>query len=457
MNDEGNHPIRPTPSGMGRPGSTRRALLGGAASASVAGAAFGSSLLASINQAHAQSSGTIPIGAMVSLTGPLAVDGIEHKNGLEMACEEINAAGGILGKTLEPIVIDSKNQTAEEVTAAARLLLDRHGVHAIINGYNVGANQAEYDPIADAGIIYIHYNTTIGHSETFQSDPERYFGIFMADPAEYYYGAGLPVLLDGLRKSGKWKPANNKIALVTGSLPYSIVISNAIRETAPKYGFEVSFEEVVPVPTTEWGPVLNKVRAEEPAVIANTHFYPGDIAQCQVQFMQNPTNSLVYYQYGALLKAFSTIAGEAARGVLTSSVIGILPDEIGNAFREKYWAKFGRTAEADPGASTYSEMYHYALAAALAGGTGEPGNIEQNRKIADNLRRFLYRAPFGILRYDPAINAPLPYPTVLRDPSLGMPHLLYQIKDPAADVPKELISPEPYNDAEFELPPWFKV
>ncbi|MEQ9260317.1 MAG: ABC transporter substrate-binding protein [Roseovarius sp.] len=429
---------------------SRRAFLRGSA-----GAAFGAGMLSSINQASAQSSGTIPIGQMASLTGPLAVDGIEHKNGLEMACEEINAAGGILGQMLEPVTLDSRGQTAEEVSSAARLLIDRYEVHAIINGYNVGANQAEYDPIADAGIIYIHYNTSIGHHEAFMADPERYTGIFMADPAEYYYGVGLPVMLDRLRSQGTWKPENNKIALVTGSLPYSTVISNAIRETAPQYGFEIAFEEVVPVPTTEWGAVLNKVRAENPAVIANTHFYPADLAQFQVQFAENPSNSLVYMQYGPLLKAFSDIAGDAAKGVMSSSVIGILPDEIGNAFREAYWARNGESAEADPGASTYSEMYHYAIAAALAGGTGEPGNYEQNRKIADNLRRFVFRAPFGTLRYAPEYNAALPYPTVSPDASLAMPHLLYQIKDPTAAVPKKLIFPEPYNEAEFEVPPWF--
>ena len=290
----------------------------------------------------------------------------------------------------------------------------------------------------------------------FESNPERYFGIFMAYPAQKYYGVGLPIMLDQIRKQGVWKPKNNKIALITGSLPYSIVISDAIRDTAPKYGFEVSFEEFVPVPTTEWGAVLSKVRADEPAVVANTHFYPGDLAQCQIQFAQDPTNSLVYYRHGPLLKAFSDLAGDAARGVLTSSVIDILPDEMGNAFRDAYHAKFGAKAEADPGASTYSEMYHYAIAAALAGGVGEPGNVDQNRKVADSLRHFVYRAPFGTLRYDPRYNAAIPYPTLSTDPSLAMPHLMYQIKDPAAANPKKLIFPAPYNEADFELPPWFR-
>jgi branched-chain amino acid transport system substrate-binding protein len=435
---------------LAAPSIGRRAFLTSAATAG-----FGATMLAGINASHAQQAGTIKIGQMASLTGPLAVDGVEHKNGLDMAIEEINAAGGILGMKVESTTIDSANQTAEEVSSAANLLIDREGVCAIINGYNVGANQAEYDAIADAGIIYIHYNTSIGHHEVFESDPDRYFGIFMADPADVYYGVGLPVMLDRIRKQGIWQPQNNRIALITGSLPYSIVISNAIRDTAVKYGFEVSFEEVVPVPTTEWGAVLSKVRADAPAVIANTHFYPGDLAQCHLQFAQNPTNSLFYYQYGPLLKAFSDLAGESARGVLTSTVIGILPDELGNAFRSRYHEKFGASAEADPGASTYSEMFHYAIAAALAGGVGEPGNHDQNRKIAENLRRFVFRAPFGTLRYDPRFNAAIPYPTLSNDPSLAMPHLLYQIKDPAAPNPKKLIYPEPYNEAEFELPSWF--
>ena len=179
------------PETLAAPRIGRRAFLSSAATAG-----FGAATLAGINASNAQQSGTIKIGQMASLTGPLAVDGVEHRNGLLMACEEINAAGGILGMQLEPITLDSANQTAEEVSSAANLLIDREGVHAIINGYNVGANQAEYDAIADAGIIYIHYNTSIGHHEVFESDPERYFGIFMADPAEYYYGVGLPVMLD---------------------------------------------------------------------------------------------------------------------------------------------------------------------------------------------------------------------------------------------------------------------
>jgi branched-chain amino acid transport system substrate-binding protein len=101
---------------------------------------------------------------MYPLTGAAAVDGTGYKRGIELAIDEINAYGGILGRPLEPYSVDTKTMSAAEVTAAANFLIDRHKVHAIINGYNIGPNDAEYEPIADAGIIYMHVNTAIIHS-----------------------------------------------------------------------------------------------------------------------------------------------------------------------------------------------------------------------------------------------------------------------------------------------------
>ena len=49
---------------------------------------------------------SVKVGAMYPLTGDLAKLGEENKNGLELAIEEINAAGGILGRKLEPVVVD---------------------------------------------------------------------------------------------------------------------------------------------------------------------------------------------------------------------------------------------------------------------------------------------------------------------------------------------------------------
>ena len=50
----------------------------------------------------------IKIGGLAPLTGEVAVYGITSTNGTKMAFEEINAAGGVMGKEIEFILYDEK-------------------------------------------------------------------------------------------------------------------------------------------------------------------------------------------------------------------------------------------------------------------------------------------------------------------------------------------------------------
>ena len=451
-------------SGAPRSGLGRRDLL-----KMGAGLAAGGGMLAAINrqalgQTHdlspvaegmAATGEPIPIGGGVPLTGWAAADGIEFQRALNMACDEINGMGGILGRPLEPVFEDTKEQGADNIIPAMRRLVDRHGVHAIVNGYNTGAVTQEYDVIADAGIIYIHHNTDIVHHDTVGNDPERYYGIFMGDPAEYWYGEGLLKFLNDLGTQGKWDRPNNKIAVVTGSQNYSVVIANAIRDNAEKYGWDISLFETVVVPISEWGPTLSKIRNDPPAVIAVTHWVPQDLAQFMLQFVPNPTNSLVYMQYGPSLAAFREIGQDATDGVLYSTVIAALQDEIGNAFSKRYKERFGAGSSPLIGAQVYDSAHYYAVAAAMAGGTGGPGEYEQNRKISERLRRMIYRGVMGTTHFFIPEQAAIPYPSATNDPSLGMPHQYLQIQDYQRDP--DLIAPPPYETAQFKLPPWFKA
>ncbi|MEG6507688.1 ABC transporter substrate-binding protein [Methyloligella sp. 2.7D] len=399
------------------------------------------------------SSEFVPIGSMVPLTGPSAADGAEFRNGIILACEELNARGGLLGRPIKPFFVDTCRQTAKEVVSAARLLIEKHKVHAIVNGYNIGAQNSEYEPIADAGIIYVHANTLLQHHDTVMSDPDRYFGCFMADPADYWYGPGLIKFLSWLRDSGQWTPKSNRIAIVSGSTPYSIVISNSMAKAAASYGWQVCFgPKIVQTPTSQWRDVIEEVRATDPAVFANTHFYAGDLAHFQRQFVENPMDCLVYLQYGAVHRTFADIAQEASVGVIVSSIIGLLRDEMGKRFETRYKARFGDGSTPTIGCQSYSNLHHYAVGAAMAGGSGAPGDFEQNRKVAFALRGMIYRTVHGTIRYHPDWQAVVPYPVLTPDPSLGMPHIFYQIHDFRA--PLAMIAPEPYNTERFIYPPW---
>ena len=83
--------------------------------------AAGGGMLAAINQTALAGHDKLPlqieglkaegepiiIGGGVPLTGWAAADGIEFKRALEMACDEINAMGGILGRPVQPENADS--------------------------------------------------------------------------------------------------------------------------------------------------------------------------------------------------------------------------------------------------------------------------------------------------------------------------------------------------------------
>ena len=421
----------------------------------VVAAGGSAAILAGLNGEAKADGEPIPVGQATPLTGFAAADGIEFKNGLELACEEINAMGGILGRPLEPYFEDTKEMGDATNVQAVQRLIDRHGVYAILNGYNVGSGTAIQDVIADAGIIYIHYDTTIGHNNLIKSDPERYYGSFQGDPAEYWYGPGYLKFMADLEAQGKWTRANNKMAIITSAGVYSVNIANALKDTGKDYGWEISLFETVNVPISEWGPTLAKLRQDPPGAIAITHFYPQDLAQFMVQFVPNPTPSLIYMQYGPVLPAFREVGKEAVNGVLFSTVVGAPQDEIGKAFEARYKAKFGATAGHMSGCQPYDGAYIWAIASALAGGPGEQGNDEQNRKVAARMRQLIYRGVNGTTRFIPEENAAYSYPTQVKDPSLGMPHLFLQHQDYTQEP--ALVAPQPYVAAEFVLPPWIKA
>ncbi len=412
-------------------------------------------MLAGLNgAAAAQDTSPVVVGGPLPLTGLVAADGIEFKRGLEMATDEINALGGILGRPIELAIEDTESKGDDVIARAGQRLIDRSKASVLISGYNLGSSTALPEVASDASVLYLHADTVVAHNELIKSDPKKFWGSFQYDPAETYYGIAYLQYLKNLEDSGQFTPPNNKIAVITGPIAYSINIANAIRDNAAKLGYEVSLFESVQAPTSEWGPTLAKLREDPPGMIAVTHFFPQDQAQFMLQFINDPTNSLIYMQYGASLGAFRDIAGDASEGVLYATTIGALQDEIGSKFSADYIARFGENVSPNGGGQTYSALYTYAIAAALAGGAGTAYEEEQNRKISDRLKALIYRSPMGTVRMDLETQSAYSYPAQTKDPSLGMPHIFSQIKDKAETG--QIVAPAPYDVASFSLPSWMK-
>lgn len=93
----------------------------------------------------------IKIGAVDPLTGAQAIFGQDETRGKKMAIDEINAAGGVLGRPLMLISEDDNAQPAQSATAATKLITSDKVV-AISGAHSSGCTLALMEVIAEHGI-----------------------------------------------------------------------------------------------------------------------------------------------------------------------------------------------------------------------------------------------------------------------------------------------------------------
>ncbi len=75
-----------------------------------------------VREPSAQNQATIRVGEVSSMTGSEATFGISTHRGIELAFEEINQSGGVLGKKLQLMTLDDQSKPEEAATAATKLI-----------------------------------------------------------------------------------------------------------------------------------------------------------------------------------------------------------------------------------------------------------------------------------------------------------------------------------------------
>src|SRR5688572_3854824 len=98
-----------------------------------------------------QSGDVIKIGEFASLTGKEATFGVSSHEGTQLAVEEVNAAGGVLGKKVELLTEDDLSKAGEAATVVNKLI-SRDGVVAIL-GEVASSRSLEAAPICQLNKI----------------------------------------------------------------------------------------------------------------------------------------------------------------------------------------------------------------------------------------------------------------------------------------------------------------
>ena len=395
--------------------------------------------------AQASAGRDINVVGIYPLTGVIASDGAEMRNGNKMAVDEINDMGGLVGHKLKFIEVDDKDSlTADEVSNAFRRAIDVEKADVIFSGYHL-LSAPEFDICADAGVLYYNNNTQKAWTDRYQKDPARNWSIFQTDPNEEWYGGGFARYLNSIVESGEFKPRNKSVAILHGDETYSTFIGNTFNDTIKEVGWDVVLKDTFTVgQVSDWGPLLAKVRDANPDVFFSVDYNPAEDAAMVKNWVANPINALMYQQYGPSVPEYLDLAGDAAEGVIWATVLGYLPDKIGQDWVARYKAKFNQTPGYANAPGGYDQTWSWATAVAFA---GDPFDY---KKVAKMTEQSIHRGVTGAVSYEN--HAGRCYPWQINDPSLGQSHTIYQIQDKQ----QVLVFPPPYSNGKFKLPPWFK-
>jgi branched-chain amino acid transport system substrate-binding protein len=215
---------------------------------------------------------------------------------------------------------------------------------------------------------------------------------------------------------------------------------------AERSGWRVEGIELIPSSVTRWDAVLERIRATDPAAVMLTHWLPEEAAAFQRQFAADPADCLVYVVYAPSIPAYVAEAGDAAEGVLWSTVTGSYGDAIGRGFAQRFQQRFGRRPGRSQAGIAYDEVH------LLAGAWRRVGNPRRFGEVAEELARVPYRGVNGVYFLGSDTHCALSYPDTTRDPALGQAHLVLQVQDGESRV----LAPEIYAEAMFRIPSWMR-
>ncbi|MGY8704522.1 ABC transporter substrate-binding protein [Bradyrhizobium sp. 18BD] len=116
------------------------------------------------------SAGEIVIGTHQDLSGPIKGWGVPVANGMKMATEEINAAGGINGRKIKLVVEDSGYDPKKAVLASQKLI-ERDKIFAMVGPMGSPTVLAAQDILFDAGVLQLFPLTAAEF--TFKFDPAK--------------------------------------------------------------------------------------------------------------------------------------------------------------------------------------------------------------------------------------------------------------------------------------------
>jgi len=319
---------------------------------------------------------TIKLGVAGPMTGPQAKQGTDFLHGVQLAVEEWNAKGGLLGKKIEVVSEDDRGDPKDAVAVANKLV--NQNVVAVIGHYGSSCSIPASAVYYEAGIVQITPSST-NPDLTLR---DRRATIFRACGRDDQQGA-MAALFVGqtLRKK--------RVAILDDKTTYGQGLAGEFQKNLDP-SVKVTDYEHITQGDKDFSAVLTKVKSQAPEVLYFGGYYP-EAGLIVTQMRRLGMKALFISGDATIEQEFLNIAGRDAEGSYLSygpSVEGI---ESAKKFVEAYQAKYGPMGP-------YS-LYAYDAANVVLEGIELAGSTE-GAKMAAAIHGHPFSGARGRLEFD---------------------------------------------------------
>lgn len=305
------------------------------------------------------------IGVMVPTTGSEATYGQDMINAVQIAIDEINEAGGLLGEELAIVTGDDACDPQQAVNAAT--MLASSGVVGVVGGYCSGSTLPTLQIYGDANIPFV-----IAAANSTQLIPENPGNAFMINST----GA------DQATKAVEFLSSQGveTLAIIDQGDAYSQDLASLTASAWEEAGHTVVATETANRGEQDYSAIVTNIRSANPdAVFWTAYFADGGLLIRQLR--QMGYQGVIAVGDGSNSPQLFEIAGQAAEGVFAFSnpTAQFIPEAA--SFIETYQADYG-TAPGPYAPLAYDGMKLLASAIEQAGST-EPQAIIDALAAAD--------------------------------------------------------------------------
>ncbi|MFS0645191.1 ABC transporter substrate-binding protein [Siminovitchia sp. 179-K 8D1 HS] len=283
----------------------------------------------------------IKIGSIIDASGSAAPLGKPEEETMKMIIDEVNEQGGVDGKKIKLISIDSKSDQNEAVLGMKKLI-EQEKVTAIIGG-TISGNSLAMIPLAEkAQVPYISLASSKQVNKPDDNSPREWtFKTAQGDDVV------IPKLLEYLEGNKL-----NKVAWLSVANSYGTSGHEEFEKLKGEYNVETVIEEEFEATVNDAKSMLTRVKKAAPQAII-VWGTAQESAVVTKNIREIGLDVPIIESHGIATKEFIELAGDAANGVIFPAgkllVVDDLEDsdpqkEVLNHYKESYEGKFDKAA-----------------------------------------------------------------------------------------------------------------